>query len=363
MAALKQDTNPNYIEPNDPNSIEPHDPNSIEPNDPDTIEPNDPNRIEPNDPHQNTSNVIPRTLRGLRVDFVLAKLYPNWSRSKLTTWLKEGAILINDQNWKPNTKVLGGESITLNLPPESSSLSDHAENIPLEILFEDDQVIVINKPAGLIVHPGAGNRQGTLLNALLHHHVPLQDLPRAGIVHRLDKDTSGIMIIAKTLTAHTHLIRQMQERSIQRQYVTLVYGHLIAGDTIHTEYGRDPHNRLKMAVLENGKPAITTFTVRKKYHFVTLLDVKLHTGRTHQIRVHMSHINHPIVGDLLYRTRNSLKAGMSKELRDALSTFPRQALHALTLSFTHPISEETLTFTAPIPYDLQSLLEFVEKDV
>lgn len=328
----------------------------------DVIEPNDPNRIEPNDHQQGTSGIVPTNLRGLRIDFVLAKLYPNWSRSKLTTWLKTGCILINEQTWKPNTKVLGGETITLNLPPESSSLSDQAEDIPLDILFEDEQVIVINKPPGLIVHPGAGNRQGTLLNALLHHHVPLQDLPRAGIVHRLDKDTSGIMVIAKTLTAHTHLIRQMQERSIQRQYLTLVYGHLIAGDTIHTQYGRDPHNRLKMAVLENGKPAITTFTVRKKYHYVTLLDVKLHTGRTHQIRVHMSHINHPIVGDLLYRTRNSLKAGMTKELRDTLSTFPRQALHAQTLSFLHPISEETLTFTAPIPYDLQSLLEFVEQE-
>jgi 23S rRNA pseudouridine1911/1915/1917 synthase len=357
---MPNSSKPESLEPNELNSIKPkEDPNSRALTAGSTSLQQD--QVSPDTP-QDAGCIIPITLRGLRIDFVLAKLYPHWSRSKLTTWLKTGCILINQQTWKPNTKVAGGETIQLNLPSESSTISDQAEDIPLDILFEDDQVMVINKPPGLIVHPGAGNRQGTLLNALLHHHAPLQDLPRAGIVHRLDKDTSGIMIIAKTLTAHTHLIRQMQERSIQRQYLALVYGHLIAGDTIHTEYGRDPHNRLKMAVLEHGKPAITTFTVLKKFHYVTLLQVKLHTGRTHQIRVHMSHINHPIVGDLLYRTRNCLKAGMSKELRDTLSTFPRQALHAQTLSFQHPISQETLTYTAPIPYDLQSLLEFVAQE-
>jgi 23S rRNA pseudouridine1911/1915/1917 synthase len=309
-----------------------------------------------------TEDMVPHHLIGLRIDQVLAQLYPEWSRSKLVQWLKSGCILINQQTWKPNTKVSGGEIISLHLPDESFDRSDKAQAIPLDIIFEDDQVLVINKPAGLIVHPGAGNPQGTLLNALLHHHAPLQDLPRAGIVHRLDKDTSGIMIIAKTLIAHTHLIRQMQERHIQRQYITLVYGHLIAGKTINTEYGRDPHNRLKMAVLKHGKPAITTFTVRKKYPYVSLLQVTLHTGRTHQIRVHMTHIQHPIVGDTLYRTRNYLKAGMSQALRDTLSQFPRQALHAETISFQHPISQETLTFSAPIPYDLQTLLDFVEEE-
>lgn len=305
---------------------------------------------------------IPPELSGQRIDQVLAKLYPDWSRSKLSAWLKDGTILINQQIWKPNTKVLGGETISFDIPPNSNHLHDTAEDIPLDILFEDEEIIIINKPAGLIVHPGAGNQRGTLLNALLHHYAPLQDLPRAGIVHRLDKDTSGIMVIAKTLTAHTHLIRQLQERTIQRQYVALVYGHLIAGQTIHTEYGRDPKNRLKMAVLKHGKPAITTFTVRKRYHFVTLVQVNLHTGRTHQIRVHMTHINHPIVGDPLYKTRNYLKAGMSLELRHALSKFPRQALHAETLQLQHPETQETLTFAAPIPYDFQNLINFIEQE-
>lgn len=305
---------------------------------------------------------IPPELSGQRIDQVLAKLYPDWSRSKLSAWLKDGTILINQQIWKPNTKVLGGETISFDIPPNSNHLHDAAEDIPLDILFEDEEIIIINKPAGLIVHPGAGNQRGTLLNALLHHYAPLQDLPRAGIVHRLDKDTSGIMVITKTLTAHTHLIRQLQERTIQRQYVALVYGHLIAGQTIHTEYGRDPKNRLKMAVLKHGKPAITTFTVRKRYHFVTLVQVNLHTGRTHQIRVHMTHINHPIVGDPLYKTRNYLKAGMSLELRHALSKFPRQALHAETLQLQHPETQETLTFAAPIPYDFQNLINFIEQE-
>lgn len=308
------------------------------------------------------SLLIPTDCIGLRIDQVLAQLCPEWSRSKLSQWLKSGCILVNQQIWKPNTKVQGGEILSFHLPAESSTLSDQAEAIPLDILFEDPDILVINKPAGLIVHPGAGNHHGTLLNALLHHYPAIQDLPRAGIVHRLDKDTSGIMIIAKTLAAHTQLIRQMQERSIQRQYLTLVYGHLIAGSTIHTDYGRDPHNRLKMAVLKQGKPAITTFTVLKKYQYVSLLQVTLHTGRTHQIRVHMTYIDHPIVGDTLYRTRNCLKAGMSQALRDSLTTFPRQALHAQTLSFLHPISQEQLTFTAPIPHDLQKLLDFVEQE-
>lgn len=307
-------------------------------------------------------NIIPSEFSGQRIDQVLAQLYPEWSRSKLSAWLKAGNILINQQVWKPNTKVTGGETLQFDLPPDTLDLHAAAENIPLDILYEDEHLLVINKPSGLIVHPGAGNPHGTLLNALLHHHASLQDLPRAGIVHRLDKDTSGVMVIAKTLTAHTHLIRQLQERTIQRQYLALVYGHLVAGQTIHTEYGRDPRNRLKMAVLEHGKPAITTFTVRKRYHYVSLLQVSLHTGRTHQIRVHMTHINHPIVGDPLYKTRNCLKAGMSTELRNALTTFPRQALHAEQLQFQHPISQQTLTFTAPIPYDFQHLLDFIEQE-
>jgi 23S rRNA pseudouridine1911/1915/1917 synthase len=303
---------------------------------------------------------IPIEFTGQRLDLALAQLYPDYSRSKLGAWLKAGYITIDQQICKPNTKVLGTETVLFNLPTDPATLPDGAEAIPLDILFEDEHILVINKPPGLIVHPGAGNRTGTLLNALLHHHSALQELPRAGIVHRLDKDTSGIMVVAKTLAAHTHLIRQIQERDIHRQYLALVYGHLVSGKRIETGFGRDPHNRLKMAVLPFGKPAITSFTVKKRYHYVSLLQVQLHTGRTHQIRVHMTHINHPIVGDPLYRTRNYLKAGMSTDLRQALAAFPRQALHAETLRFDHPILQDALTFTAPIPYDLEILLDFLD---
>ncbi|PJD93320.1 MAG: 23S rRNA pseudouridine(1911/1915/1917) synthase RluD [Legionella sp.] len=300
---------------------------------------------------------------GQRIDRVLAQLFPEWSRSKLCMWLKEGLVTVNQNVYKPNDKVWGGEEIILTIRQDTTPSHHQPENLPLDILFEDDDVLVINKAPGLIVHPGAGNPNGTLLNALLHHHEPIQNVPRAGIVHRLDKDTSGIMVVAKTLEAHTNLVRQMQAREIQRQYLALVYGHVIAGKTISTGYGRDPHNRLKMAVMDQGKPAITHFTVRKQYQFVSLLNVALHTGRTHQIRVHMAHIKHPIVGDPLYHNRNSLKAGMSADLRQTLTTFPRQALHAHTLSFKHPILDTALTFEAPIPYDFQTLLAFLDQDI
>ncbi|HVT63040.1 MAG TPA: 23S rRNA pseudouridine(1911/1915/1917) synthase RluD [Legionellaceae bacterium] len=300
---------------------------------------------------------IPHTLIGQRIDQALAQLFPTWSRSKLSTWLKKGFITINHQIYKPNDKVRGGEMIILTIPDDHHHIPHAPEARILDIIFEDDHLLVLNKPAGLIVHPGAGNPDGTLLNALLHHFAPIQNVPRAGIVHRLDKDTTGLMVVAKTLEAHTQLIRQMQARDIHRRYLALVYGHVIGGNIIETGFGRDPKQRLKMAVLPNGKPAITQYTVRKKYQFATLLHITLHTGRTHQIRVHMTYIKHPIVGDPLYQTRNSLKAGMSELLRQRLISFPRQALHAVDLQFQHPILGNELTFSAPIPYDFQSLLD------
>lgn len=306
--------------------------------------------------------IIPPEFSGQRIDRVLAQLFPQWSRSVLCTWLKEGIILVNQQSYKPNTKVWGGEHIVFESLPDTSTTQHQAEDIPLEILFEDNDILVLNKPAGLIVHPGAGNPEGTLLNALLHHDNIFQQLPRAGIVHRLDKDTSGVMIVAKSLEAHTVLVRQMQARDIQRQYLALVYGRLIAGKTISTGYGRDPRNRIKMAVCANGKPAITEFMIKKRYPFTTLLQVLLHTGRTHQIRVHMAHINHPIVGDPIYHGRNTLKAGMSASLRETLTTFNRQALHAETLALHHPITGISLAFSAPIPHDFETLLTILEQE-
>lgn len=304
---------------------------------------------------------IPMSYASQRVDRVLAQLYPSYSRAKLSGWLKEGSIRINQQPYSPDRKVIGGEEITFSEPLPAEPVAHRPQAIPLDVLFEDDHLLVLNKPAGLTVHPGAGNPEGTLLNALLHHDPVFETLPRAGIIHRLDKDTTGALIVAKSLMAHTACIRQMQARHIQRQYLALVYGHVRAGQTIHTHYGRDPRNRLKMAVLTQGKEAITEFSVLKRYTLTSLLQVKLHTGRTHQIRVHMAHIRHPLVGDPLYTTRAYLKSGPHTDCHEQFSQLQRQALHAQQLSLTHPVTGEAMSWTAPIPSDLQALLTFLEQ--
>lgn len=298
---------------------------------------------------------------GQRVDVVLAQLFPEFSRSQLSSWLKDGSITVNSRIYKPKDKLLGGEQVNMHVQITQHS-SHQAENIPLNIVFEDEYLLVVNKPAGLVVHPGAGNPTHTLVNALLHHAPTLDHLPRAGIVHRLDKDTTGLLIVAKTLTTLTSLVRQMQAREIQRHYQTLVHGHVISGGTIDTFYGRHPRSRLKMAVCMSGKQAITHYSVNKQYEGFTLLDVQLMTGRTHQIRVHMAHINHPVVGDALYSGRGRMPAGMSAELRSTINGFNRQALHAGHLSLTHPELHETLHFTAPLPDDFQSLLTDLDEE-
>lgn len=303
--------------------------------------------------------MVPRDAHGQRIDRVLADLLPEFSRSQLSTWLKEGKITINKRLFKPKDKVAGGEEIHFAIDftdLENKVEACEAEAIPLSIIYEDRQVLVINKPAGLVVHPGAGNPRHTLVNALLHHEPSLQFLPRAGIIHRLDKETTGLMIVAKTLTSHTSLIRQMQERQIDRRYITLVQGHLIAGGTIDTYYGRHPGNRLKMAVCEHGRQAITHYSIKKQYHYYTLLDVQLMTGRTHQIRVHMAHIKHPVFGDPLYGARRRYPVNADHNLLEVLQHFNRQALHAITLAFTHPETHGSLTFSAPLPDDFQHLL-------
>lgn len=307
--------------------------------------------------------IIPREFHGQRIDRVLAQLFPDYSRAQLTHALKDGKITINGNQYKPRDTVHGGETIallhSLSFANKQVKVSD-PENIPLDIIYEDEDCLLVNKPAGLIVHPGAGNPTHTLVNALLYHDPSLQELPRAGIIHRLDKETTGILIVAKTAAAHTSLVRQMQEREIERHYLALVHGHLIAGTTIETGFGRDPRNRVKMAVCAHGKDAITIFTIRKQYQWATLLDVKLMTGRTHQIRVHMAHIRHPIIGDPLYGDKGRQPKGLSDTLRDQLSQFKRQALHARTLSFYHPKTNERLTFSASIPKDFQHFLNLMD---
>lgn len=303
--------------------------------------------------------IIPTSFRGQRLDRTLSALFPDYSRSKLTSWLKNGVIVLNNTSSQPDEKIRGGEEIiwydTKDTEPEMSQ----AEEIPLDIIYEDDSLLIINKPAGLIVHPGAGNPKHTLMNALLFHAPALSALPRAGIVHRLDKETTGLLIVGKTLEAYIDLVRQLQRRDIHREYQALVYGRMIGGGTLTTGYGRDSRNRLKMAVLPHGKEAITHYRILKHYPGATLLEVNLMTGRTHQIRVHMAHLKHAIVGDPLY-ARLKLTAGLTPIAREALSNFKRQALHACRLTLTHPVSNTPLTCYAPLPSDFQSLLTVLE---
>jgi 23S rRNA pseudouridine1911/1915/1917 synthase len=307
---------------------------------------------------------VPREYHNQRLDSVLASLLPDYSRSQISNWIKSGAVTLNQRPCKPKDKALDGDLIAINV---DLNLIDNnfehcaPEEIPLNIVFEDEELLVLNKPADMVVHPGAGNREHTLVNALLHHAPSLHHLPRAGIIHRLDKDTTGLLVVAKTLTAHTSLIRQMQAREIQRHYITLVQGHVISGGIIETGFGRHPRNRLKMAVHEHGREAITHYAVKKQYHDYTVLDVKLMTGRTHQIRVHLAHINHPVVGDPLYGGRPRFPAQASAELRALIQQFKRQALHAQTLAFLHPQTEKELTFTAPLPDDFQLLLNTLDE--
>ncbi len=294
--------------------------------------------------------IIPSDYHGLRIDKALALLFPEYSRAQLTTLLKDQKITINGAFLQPKDKIYGGELIQYEqtaFQRATSTLTPEA--IPLDIIYEDDDCLVVNKPAGLVVHPGAGNPTGTLVQALLHHDQTLDTLPRAGIVHRLDKETTGLLLVAKNEQAYTALTRQMQAREIERRYLALVFGTVISGGHLQTGYGRDPKNRLKMAVGNYERQAITTYTVKQRFEKATLLDVKLETGRTHQIRVHMAHINHPILGDTLY-------GGRVRALSATLG-FTRQALHAYQLSFAHPKTCEWMSLSAPLPADFIALIE------
>ena len=308
------------------------------------------------------NTVVPEEYRGLRLDVVLAKCFPEHSRSRLAEWVKQSKVSLNGKVIvEPKAKVLGGE--TLEVKTELAVVhTDTPEPIPLDIVYEDAEILVINKPAGLVVHPAAGNRQGTLLNALLFHAPSLSHLPRAGIVHRLDKETTGLMVVAKTLEAHTALVAAMAKREIQREYLAIVAEELIAGGTIDEPIGRHPHHRTKMAVTTQGKPARTHYRCKMRYRGFTLLEVKLETGRTHQIRVHFSHKGLPLVGDNVYGWRYKLPPQSSPELQKQLLAFRRQALHAWRLSLMHPIKGEKMTWEAPMPRDLSNLIKcFAEK--
>lgn len=301
------------------------------------------------------TRTIPDELAGLRLDQALAKMFPEYSRSRLTAWLKSGSILVDGASVRPRDKVAGGEEVALDAELEDREAAA-PEPMTLDVAYEDDDVLVINKPAGLVVHPGAGNVSGTLMNGLLAHAAGLAALPRAGIVHRIDKLTTGLLVVGKTLEAHTALTRALADHDIRRQYVAVVTGVLTGGGRIDAPIGRHPVDRTRMAVRDAGKPAVTHYTVRERFAAHTAVDVSLETGRTHQIRVHFAYRRHPLVGDPVYGGRLALPKGASDEVIAALRGFRRQALHAARLEFAHPTTGEPVVAEAPLPDDLESLL-------
>lgn len=307
------------------------------------------------------TEIVPGELAGERFDRIAAELFDEFSRSRLQKWIGEGHLRVDGKQLKPREKLMEGAKLSLSVVLEEEG-DWQPEPMALNIVYEDDSLIVVDKPADLVVHPAAGNRDGTLLNGLLYQYPELINLPRAGIVHRLDKDTSGLMVVARTLQAHTSLVDQLQARTVSREYLALVNGTPVSGATIRTCYGRHPNQRLKMAVLSRGKDAITHFRIEHRYTHHTLLKVNLETGRTHQIRVHLAHIKLPIVGDPLYGGRPRVPAGASPELREALQQFPRQALHAARLELEHPESGETCAWYSEMPEDMTCLLERLDDE-
>jgi len=306
---------------------------------------------------------IPEEMSNLRVDQALAKLFPDYSRARLKSWIKTGEALIDGKQHKPKDRVLGGESVSIDAQLEDLNPVSEAEEIDLDIVYEDDALMILNKPVNLVVHPAVGNRSGTLLNALLHHCPELTNVPRAGIVHRLDKNTTGLMVVAKTLQSHQYLVDILQAREIKREYETIVHGVMTAGGTIDAPIGRHPGDRKKMAVTETGKLAVTHYRVKERFRSHTWVRVQLETGRTHQIRVHMAHKRYPIVGDPVYGGRMRQLAGASEDLQNALRQFSRQALHAVQLTLPHPETKEEMTWESALPEDMKSLLALLAKDL
>ena len=304
---------------------------------------------------------VPSSAAGRRLDAVLAELFPEYSRSRLSAWIKSGDVTVGGAALRGRDSVHGGEAIVLSVVQETQTHAV-AEDIPLDILYEDEHVFVLDKPAGLVVHPGAGNPDGTLVNALLHRDANLELLPRAGIVHRLDKDTSGVMVVARTLPAHTSLVAQLSAREVHRQYLAIVVGALVSGGSAKTGIDRHPRDRVRMAVREDGKDAVTHYRLRERFRSHTALECRLETGRTHQIRVHMAHLKHPIVGDPLYGGSFKLPKGASDEFIAALRAFKRQALHAEVLEFAHPVTGEPIRCSAPVPADMQRLMTLLRQD-
>jgi 23S rRNA pseudouridine1911/1915/1917 synthase len=304
---------------------------------------------------------IPETRAGQRLDQALAQLMPDYSRSRLKSWIESGEIRVDGEPRRPRDKVFGGEAVEVNATL-ALEVAAEAQPIPVDVVHRDKHLFIVNKPAGLVVHPGAGNPDKTLQNALLALDPKLAELPRAGIVHRLDKETSGLLIIARTLPAHTALVRMLEDRAIHREYEAICKGVMTAGGTIDAPIDRHPVERVKMAVRQGGRESVTHYRVIKRYRANTHVRVQLETGRTHQIRVHLSHAGYPLVGDRVYGGRLMMPKGATEELRVALREFPRQALHAARLQLAHPVTGKALECAAPLPEDMVQLLKVLARD-
>jgi 23S rRNA pseudouridine1911/1915/1917 synthase len=306
---------------------------------------------------------VPSHFARQRLDAALAEMFPDYSRSRIQQWIKAGRVLLDGEVPKGRVKLLGNERVEIHLQAEP--LDDHcyAQDIPLDIIHQDEDIIVVNKVVGMVVHPAAGHKDGTMQNALLHFDASLNQVPRAGIVHRLDKDTSGLLVVARTLKAHKNLVAQLQARSVHREYQAIVLGVMTAGGTVDESIGRHHRDRKRMAVRQDAKQAITHYRVVDRYRGHTRVKVSLETGRTHQIRVHMSHIHYPIVGDSVYGGRLILPRGASDALKEALRGFKRQALHAAQLGLLHPSSQQEVRWKAPMPEDMQQLIEVLARDI
>lgn len=311
--------------------------------------------------HIHLEAIVPADLFGKRLDQAVAQLFPDYSRSRLQGWIKEGELTVNGQVLRTRDKLSGGEQIVINAT--LALIEEHkGEDIPLDIVFEDEHILIINKPSGLVVHPATGHADGTLMNALLHHAPEVAQVPRAGIVHRLDRETTGLMVVAKTIQAQTDLVEQLQQRTMGREYEAVVQGVMIGGGTVDEPMGRHSKNRLKMAVVGLGKEAITHYRVLKKFRSHTHIRLKLETGRTHQIRVHMAHVKFPLVGDPLYGGRFRLPKNCSERMQQTLKSFRRQALHAKKLELWHPFTGEHCSWEIDLPEDLQKLLTVLDRD-
>lgn len=309
----------------------------------------------------NLHTIIPSHLKGVRLDIALADLFPQYSRSQIQTWIRSGQVMVNGHPpLRARDKVETNQAIEIKAELEPKE-SWEAQPIPLDIIYQDEFLLIINKPAGLTVHPGAGNRDRTLVNALVNYDANLALLPRAGLIHRLDKDTSGLLVIARTLEAHNQLVSAMQAREIKREYLAVVNGVMISGGCINVPIGRHPTHRTRMAVTDNGREAITHYRVLERFQAHTLLHIQLETGRTHQIRVHLTHLGYPIIGDRTYNKYRTIAEKLPEKVKKNLAQIKRQVLHACDLSLVHPITNKLLHFQSPPPADMAELIHTLKE--